>query len=135
MRKDFEVARELHSQLYDLLDVDVDALDKLENDLINDVYGIEETVEEYMLCISKTTGEISGKTDNPSIIKGKTSQKPYRAIQDMNFPKPLKHHRTCQRRKLVHLHYNKTKLKKFLWLQAVLVLEKHQWVRLPLILE
>ena len=48
LRKDFEVARELHSQFYDLPDVDNNVLDKWEDDRTNDVYGIEEIVEEHM---------------------------------------------------------------------------------------
>ena len=61
LRKDFEVARELHSQFYDLPDVDNNVLDKWEDDLTNDVYGIEEIVEEYMRGASKPNGETSGK--------------------------------------------------------------------------
>ena len=48
LRKDFEIALELHSQLYDSSDVDNNVLDKWEDDLTNDVYGTEEKVEEYM---------------------------------------------------------------------------------------
>ena len=61
LRKDFEVARELHSQFYDLPDVDNNVLDKWEDDLTNDVYGIEEIVEEYMRGASKSNGETSKK--------------------------------------------------------------------------
>lgn len=61
LRKDFEVARELHSQFYDLPDVDANILDKWEDDLTSDVYGIEEIVEEYTRSISKSNGETSGK--------------------------------------------------------------------------
>ena len=61
LRKDFEVARELHSQFYDLIDVDNNVLDKWEDDLTNDVYGIKEIVEKYMRGASKPNGETSGK--------------------------------------------------------------------------
>ena len=44
LRKDFEVALGLHSQLYDSLDVDNNVLDKWGDDLTNDVYGVEEKV-------------------------------------------------------------------------------------------
>ena len=61
LQKDFEVERELHSQFYDLPDVDNNVLDKWEDDLTYDVYGIEEIVEEYMRGASKPNGETSGK--------------------------------------------------------------------------
>ena len=61
LRKDFEVARELHSQFYDLPDVDVNILDKWEDDLTSDVYGIEERVEEYIRGVSKSNGQASGE--------------------------------------------------------------------------
>ena len=61
LRKDFEVAPELHSQFYDLPDVDNNVLDKWEDDLTNDVYGIEEIVVEHMCGVSKPNGETSGK--------------------------------------------------------------------------
>ncbi|XP_028395735.1 uncharacterized protein LOC114519763 [Dendronephthya gigantea] len=63
LRKDFDIARELHSQFYDLPDVDDAALDKWEDDLTSDVYGIEERVEEYIRGISKLNGEASGENN------------------------------------------------------------------------
>ena len=58
LRKDFEIALELHSQLYDSSDVDNNVLDKWEDDLTNDVYGIEEKVEEYMRNISNLSSDL-----------------------------------------------------------------------------
>ena len=58
LRKDFEIALELHSQLYDSSDVDNNVLDKWEDDLTNDVYGIEEKVEEYMRNISNPSSDL-----------------------------------------------------------------------------
>ena len=65
LRKDFEVARELHSQFYDLPDVFNNVLDKWEDDLTNDVYGIEEIVEEYMRGASKPNGETKKQKNVP----------------------------------------------------------------------
>ena len=61
LRKDFDVARELHSQFYDLPDLDTDILDKWEDDLTNDVHGIEEIVEEYTRSALKSNSETSGE--------------------------------------------------------------------------
>ena len=58
LRKDFEIALELHSQLYDSSDVDNKVLDKWEDDLTNDVYGIEEKVQEYMRNISNPSSDL-----------------------------------------------------------------------------
>ena len=48
LRKDFDIAREVHCQMYDFSEADVENLDKWEDDLTNDVYGIEEKVEDYV---------------------------------------------------------------------------------------
>ena len=61
LRKDFDVAHELHSQFYDLPDLDAEILDKWEDDLTNDVYGIEEIVEEYIRSALKSNSETSGE--------------------------------------------------------------------------
>jgi hypothetical protein len=62
LRKDFEVARELHSQFYDLPDVDVNIFDKWEDDLTSDLYRIEERVEEYMRGVSNQMAKHLEKT-------------------------------------------------------------------------
>ena len=76
MRKDFEIAREVHSQLYDGSEADLEFMDTLEEDLTNDVYGIEEEVEDYVKNSSnanetpdsqkKNVGD-KGKKDNKSV--------------------------------------------------------------------
>lgn len=58
-----ELARELHSQFYDLADVDVDILDEWEDNLTNDVCGAEEILEEYMcIVLQNLTARYLGKT-------------------------------------------------------------------------
>jgi hypothetical protein len=76
LRKDFEVARELHSQFYDLPDVDANTLDKWEDDLTSDVYGIEERVEEYMRTVLKSNKETSGESKTTSSQSASVNQLP-----------------------------------------------------------
>jgi hypothetical protein len=53
LRRDFERAREFHTQLYDFADESqLPTMDKWENDLTNDVYSIEEETELYLSTIS-----------------------------------------------------------------------------------
>ena len=57
LRKDFEIAHKVHSQLYDGSEVDLESMDKWEEDLTNDVYGIEEKVEDYVKKSSNVNNE------------------------------------------------------------------------------
>ena len=112
IRPCFDVARELHSQFYDLPDLDTDILDKWEDDLTNDVYGIEEIVEEYIRSALKSNGETSGESAKNSP----------RAPRSRNFRKQhLKRHQARKRRhlKLAPLQHNMRKFKRFLCLQAI----------------
>ena len=88
LRKDFEVARELHSQFYDLPDVDVSILDKWEDDLTSDVYGIEERVEEYIRGISKSNGQASGENKATSPQSASVNQLPEEPQTSSQVPTP-----------------------------------------------
>ena len=81
LRKDFDVARELHSQFYDLPDLDADILDKWEDNLTNDVYGIEEIVEEYIRSALKSNGETSGENAKNSPQGASKQQLPETTLQ------------------------------------------------------
>ena len=75
LRCDFERARNLHAQLYDFAEeTQTPALDKWENELANDVYSIEEEVEQYL-----STFSLSGasQTQSPSTTENMQS------MQDM----------------------------------------------------
>ena len=72
MRKDFEIAREVHSQLYDGSEVDLESMDKWEEDLTNDVYGIEEKVEDYVKNSSNANNETLDLRKKKVGDKGKT---------------------------------------------------------------
>ena len=101
----------MHSQFYDLPDVDNNVLDKWEDDLTNDVCGIEEIVEEYMRGASKPNGETSGK---------KQKNVPQSASkQQLPESKPQASSSQTITPKLVHLHCNKKKFKKFRCLPAI----------------
>ncbi len=76
LQKDFEVARELHSQFYDIPDVDANTLDRWEDDLTSDVYGIEERVEEYMRTVLKSNKETSGESKTTSSQSASVNQLP-----------------------------------------------------------
>ena len=106
-----EVARELHSQLYDLPDVDNNVLDKWEDDQTNDVYGIEEIVEEYMRGASKSSGEASSGKRQKNVPQSASKQRlpestPQASSSQTTTPE-------------VRLHCNKKKLKKFRCLPAI----------------
>jgi hypothetical protein len=68
--------KKLHSQFYDLPDVDVSILDKWEDDLTSDVYGIEERVEGYIRGILKSNGQASGENKATSPQSASVSQLP-----------------------------------------------------------
>ena len=72
LRKDFEIAREVHSQLYDGGEVDLESMDKWEEDLTNDVYGIEEKVEDYVKNSSNSNNETPDSQKKKVGDKGKT---------------------------------------------------------------
>jgi septal ring factor EnvC (AmiA/AmiB activator) len=49
IRKDFELARECHAQMYEYVEESqVQAMDNWEDILTNEFYGIEENVEEFL---------------------------------------------------------------------------------------
>ena len=49
IRKDFQMACELHAELYDLADISqISRLDEWEDELTNDVFGIEEEAENHL---------------------------------------------------------------------------------------
>jgi hypothetical protein len=69
LRRDFERAREFHTQLYDFADESqLPTMDKWENDLTNDVYSIEEETELYLSTISlpeaSQTSQIQSTSQN-----------------------------------------------------------------------
>ncbi|CAB3986329.1 Hypothetical predicted protein, partial [Paramuricea clavata] len=69
LRRDFESAREFHTQLYDFADESqLPTMDKWENDLTNDVYSIEEETELYLSTISlpeaSQTSQIQSTSQN-----------------------------------------------------------------------
>ena len=107
LRKDFEVARELHSQFYDLPDVDANTLDKWEDDLTSDVYGIEERVEEYMPTVLKSNKETSGESKTTSSQSASVNQLPEEPQTSSKVSTPETP------------HYNKKKFKRFRCLQAI----------------
>ena len=72
LRKDFEIACEVHSQLYDGGEVDLESMDKWEEDLTNDVYGIEEKVEDYVKNSSNSNNETPDSQKKKVGDKGKT---------------------------------------------------------------
>ena len=72
MRKDFEIAREVHSQLYDGIEVDLETMDKWEEDFRNDVYGIEEKVEGYVNNSLNANNEAPDSQKKKVGDKGKT---------------------------------------------------------------
>ena len=48
MLKNFDAAREVHSEMYDYIEVDITNLDKWEEHLTNHVYGIRKKVDDYV---------------------------------------------------------------------------------------
>ena len=72
LRKDFEIAREVHSQLYDGSKVDLESMDKWEEDMTNDVCGIEEKVEDYIKNSSNANNETPDSQKKKVGDKGKT---------------------------------------------------------------
>ena len=75
LRCDFERARNLHAQLYDFAEeTQTPALDKWENELANDVYSIEEEVEQYL-----STFSLSGASQTQSLSTTENMQ----SMQDM----------------------------------------------------
>ena len=72
LRKDFEIAREVHSHLYDGSEVDLESMDKWEEDLTNDVYDIEEKVEDYVKNSSNANNETPDSQKKKVGDKGKT---------------------------------------------------------------
>ena len=58
LRDDFETARNLHGQLYEFMDEEeFDGLDQWEHELTDDVFSIEEEVENALASKTKTTQE------------------------------------------------------------------------------
>ena len=58
LREDFETARHLHGQLYEFVDEEeFDSLDQWEHELTDDVFSIEEEVENALASKTKKTQE------------------------------------------------------------------------------
>ena len=75
MRKDFELACDVHAELYGYVDPSqVPKLDEWENVLTDDVFGVEEEVETYFKTLGNPSArvqqEISAPT--PSFIQQQT---------------------------------------------------------------
>ena len=64
--------REVHCQMYDLGKADVENIEKWEEDLTNDVYGIEEKVEDYVRNSSNVNNETPDSHNKKPGNKGKT---------------------------------------------------------------
>ena len=73
LRMDFEIAREVHSQLYDGSEVDLESMDKWEEDLTNNVNGMEEKVEDYVKNSSNANNE-TPDSQKKNVLKAKQSQ-------------------------------------------------------------
>jgi hypothetical protein len=91
MLKDFDIACEVHCQMYDFSEADVENLDKWEDDLTNDVYGIEEKVEDCVRNSSnvnnatpdshrKKPGD-KGKTKSTVTLKTSTPEPAHTSVQ------------------------------------------------------
>ena len=57
LRKDYEIARQQNGDLYDLVEEEEhDTLDQWENDLVDDVFSIEEEVEGSLIALEDNQG-------------------------------------------------------------------------------
>ncbi|KAJ7358762.1 hypothetical protein OS493_021539 [Desmophyllum pertusum] len=67
LRKDYEIARELNGELYDLVEEDEhNTLDQWENDLTDDVFSIEEEVETSLIALQGNQVNPSGSVEDAS---------------------------------------------------------------------
>ena len=66
MRKDFELARDVHAELYGFVDLNqVPKLDEWENVLTGDVFGLEEEVETYFKTLGNPNAGVQQEVSAP----------------------------------------------------------------------